>query len=46
MIRLLGCRQFPWDTTRALELALLRTFGIAKGTPPLTGNERLVADCG
>ncbi len=33
---LLGCCEFPWDTTRSLELALLRTFGIAKGTPLLT----------
>lgn len=33
---LLACCEFPWDTTRALELALLRTFGVAKGTPLLT----------
>lgn len=24
--------EFPWDTRRALELALLRTFGVAKGS--------------
>jgi hypothetical protein len=29
------CYDFPWDTTRALEFALFRTFGIAKGTPLL-----------
>jgi ER-bound oxygenase mpaB/B'/Rubber oxygenase, catalytic domain len=29
------CYDFPWDYTRALELALFRTFGIAKGTPLL-----------
>ncbi|MGB5830737.1 MAG: oxygenase MpaB family protein [Thiohalocapsa sp.] len=38
---LLGCCEFPWDTTRALELALLRTFGIAKGTPLLTSTGEL-----
>ncbi len=32
---LLASCEFPWDTTRALELALLRTFGVAKGTPLL-----------
>jgi hypothetical protein len=26
---------FPWDTTRALEFALFRVFGVAKGTPLL-----------
>jgi hypothetical protein len=39
---LLGCLEFPWDTTRALELALLRTFGIAKGTPVLTATGELI----
>ncbi len=29
------CYDFPWDTTRALEFALFRTFGVAKGTPLL-----------
>lgn len=32
---LLACFEFPWDTQRALELALLRVFGVAKGTPLL-----------
>jgi hypothetical protein len=32
---LLASYEFPWDTTRALELALLRTFGVAKGAPLL-----------
>lgn len=26
MVRLLGCYEFPWDLTRALELALFRTY--------------------
>ncbi len=30
-----ACYDFPWDTTRALEFALFRTFGVAKGTPLL-----------
>jgi hypothetical protein len=30
-----ACYDFPWDYTRALELALFRSFGIAKGTPLL-----------
>jgi hypothetical protein len=30
------CYDFPWDYTRSLELALFRTFGIAKGTPLLS----------
>ena len=29
------CYDFPWDYTRALEFALFRTFGVAKGTPLL-----------
>ena len=32
---LLSCYEFPWDTTRSLEFALFRVFGIAKGTPLL-----------
>jgi hypothetical protein len=39
---LLACCEFPWDTTRALELALLRTFGVAKGTPLLTRTGELI----
>lgn len=30
-----SCYEFPWDTTRSLELALFRVFGVAKGTPLL-----------
>lgn len=30
-----SCYEFPWDTTRSLELALFRVFGVAKGTPML-----------
>jgi hypothetical protein len=30
-------QEFPWDTTRALELALFRTFAVAKGSPLLEG---------
>jgi hypothetical protein len=29
--------EFPWDTTRSLELALFRTFGVAKGSGLLAG---------
>ena len=29
--------EFPWDTTRSLELALFRTFAVAKGTRVLAG---------
>jgi hypothetical protein len=29
--------EFPWDTTRSLELALFRTFAVAKGTTLLAG---------
>lgn len=32
---LLSCYEFPWDTTRALEFALFRVFGVAKGSPLL-----------
>jgi hypothetical protein len=38
---LLASYEFPWDTTRSLELALLRTFGVAKGTPRLVGTGEL-----
>jgi hypothetical protein len=38
---LLASYEFPWDTTRSLELALLRTFGIAKGTPLLAATGEL-----
>jgi hypothetical protein len=27
-----ACFEFPWDTTRSLEFALFRTFGVAKGS--------------
>lgn len=30
-----SCYEFPWDTTRSLEFALFRVFGVAKGTPLL-----------
>jgi hypothetical protein len=39
---LLACYEFPWDTTRALELALLRTFGVAKGTHRLVATGELI----
>ncbi len=32
---LASCYEFPWDTTRALEFALFRVFGVAKGSPLL-----------
>lgn len=32
---LLTCYEFPWDTTRSLEFALFRVFGVAKGSPLL-----------
>ncbi|HEX6384896.1 MAG TPA: DUF2236 domain-containing protein, partial [Anaerolineae bacterium] len=32
-----ACYEFPFDTTRSLELALFRTFAVAKGTPLLEG---------
>jgi len=34
---LTSLQEFPWDTTRSLELALFRTFAVAKGTPLLAG---------
>ncbi|WP_295543320.1 oxygenase MpaB family protein [uncultured Thiohalocapsa sp.] len=39
---LLASCEFPWDTTRALELALLRTFAVAKGTPLLVETDELI----
>ncbi len=36
------CYDFPWDYTRALELALFRTFGIAKGTPLLVSTGEFI----
>jgi len=39
---LLASCEFPWDTTRALEMALLRTFGVAKGTPLLVETGELI----
>jgi hypothetical protein len=32
-----SCYEFPWDTTRSLELALFRTFAVAKGSGLLAG---------
>lgn len=32
---LLNAYEFPWDTTRSLEFALFRVFGVAKGSPLL-----------
>jgi hypothetical protein len=34
---LTSLHEFPWDTTRSLELALFRAFAVAKGTPLLVG---------
>ena len=34
---LTSLHEFPWDTTRALELALFRAFAVAEGTPLLAG---------
>ena len=39
---LLASCEFPWDTQRSLELALLRTFGVAKGTPLLVATGELI----
>ncbi len=39
---LLASCEFPWDTTRSLELALLRTYGVAKGTPLLVETGELI----
>jgi hypothetical protein len=36
------CYDFPWDYTRALEFALFRTFGVAKGTPLLASTGEFV----
>lgn len=38
---LLACYEFPWDTQRSLELALLRVFGVAKGSPLLVATGAL-----
>ncbi len=35
------CYEFPFDTTRSLELALFRTFALAKGTPLLASTGEL-----
>lgn len=37
-----SCYDFPWDFTRSLELALFRTFGVAKGTPLLESTGEFV----
>ena len=34
---LTSLHEFPWDTTRSLELALFRAFAVAKGTGLLAG---------
>ena len=34
---LTSLHEFPWDTTRSLELALFRAFAVAKGTTLLAG---------
>jgi len=34
---LTSLQEFPWDTTRSLELALFRAFAVAKGTGLLAG---------
>src|SRR5918992_1919268 len=38
---LTSLHEFPWDTTRALELALFRTFAVAKGTALLENTGEL-----
>jgi len=35
IVYLSSCYEFPFDTTRSLELALFRTFAVDKGTPLL-----------
>jgi hypothetical protein len=35
---LTSLHEFPWDTTRSLELALFRAFAVAKGTGLLAGS--------
>lgn len=37
-----ACYDFPWDFARALEMALFRTFGIAKGTSLLLSTGEFV----
>ncbi len=39
IVFLTDCYEFPFDTTRSLELALFRTFAISKGTPLLLSTE-------
>jgi hypothetical protein len=39
---LASCYEFPWDTTRALEFALFRVFGVAKGTPLLVNTGEFI----
>jgi hypothetical protein len=36
------CYEFPWDTTRSLEFALFRVFGVAKGTPLLVSTGEFI----
>lgn len=40
---LTSLQAFPWDTTRSLELALFRTFAVAKGTALLAGTGEFTA---
>jgi hypothetical protein len=37
-----ACYEFPWDTTRSLEFALFRVFGVAKGTPTLVNTGEFI----
>jgi len=37
-----ACYEFPWDTTRSLEFALFRTFGVAKGSPLLVNTGEFI----
>jgi hypothetical protein len=36
------CFEFPWDTTRSLEFALFRVFGVAKGSPLLASTGEFI----
>jgi ER-bound oxygenase mpaB/B'/Rubber oxygenase, catalytic domain len=40
---LTSLHEFPWDTTRSLELALFRAFAVAKGTTLLAGTGEFTA---
>lgn len=40
---LTSLHEFPWDTTRSLELALFRAFAVAKGTALLAGTGEFTA---